>query len=428
MDSVQPAAARLGDGRTCGTQTAQLRGRDICLLGGGDVSQKAQIEARSFRVFTATNRIITGIGSIERLGEEAKALGTKALLVTGTTALKHHGLLDRIVGSLQSAGVNVVLYNKVEPEPTLRMVEKGIFEVLQHKCDLVIGIGGGSAIDVGKAIAALSKADGAVKEYFNGRRLTRKGLPYIAVPTTSGTGSEATAISVLTDEETGSKVGMKDPLMQPDAAIVDPELAVTAPPHVTAHSGMDALTQAVESYTSRYSTPITAPLALQAVRLISGSLVAAYLDGHDIGARADVAYGSLLAGIAFNVSRLGLVHGIANPMGGATGKPHGLICGVLLPHVMKFNLPVAAERYAEIAAAMGIPVAGLSTREAAGKAIARVEDMRRQLEVPKGLRDIGVGEADIPRIAEETFRSGSTTANPRSVTYEDVVEFLRQIL
>ncbi|NPV53530.1 MAG: iron-containing alcohol dehydrogenase [Firmicutes bacterium] len=381
--------------------------------------------------FQTAGRIIYGRGSISQLSGEAARLGRKALLVTGMSSLKRLGVLDKVISPLQCKGVEVVLFNKVEAEPSIRTVELGIEEARRHHCDLVISIGGGSAIDVGKVVAGLVMAPGSVKEYFLGEReIVEKGLPFIAIPTTAGTGAEVTMNSVLTDPEELVKQSIRSPFLLADVALVDPELTLTLPPHITAYSGMDALTQAIEGFTSKGAGPVTDALALRAAELIGRNLLRAYEVPGDIEAREALATGSLMAGMAFASARLGAVHGLAHPIGVRYHKPHGLVCAVLLPGVMRFNLPVVTGKYAEVAAALGAGEAG--TASAAGipaeAGIRFIEHLLDRLGIPRKLSGIGLVEEDIAKIAEEALPSGSTKANPRDVTHEDLVNILRQNL
>jgi alcohol dehydrogenase class IV len=285
------------------------------------------------------------------------------------------------------------------------------------EADSVIGIGGGSVLDVAKGAAALAGTGATAAEYFAGRPIPERGRPILALPTTSGTGSEVTWVCVLVDHATRRKASVRGPGMMPAAAIVDPELTVSCPPAVTAHSGMDAFVQAVESFTSRGANPMTDALSLEAALLAARWLETAVQEPGHREAREGMALASMMAGLALNTSRLGLVHGLAHPLGAVTSTAHGLLCGLLLPPVIRFNREAAGEKYARLAGALGIP--HQSPREAAEALAAWVEDLLRRLRIPLRLGEVGFDPADLDWVAQETMPSGSTKANPRPVTLDD---------
>lgn len=373
-------------------------------------------------------RIKFGWGTLGSIGSEAKKLGNKALVVTGRSFLARTGILDRIKASLEEAGVEAVLFQEVEAEPSLETVERGRKLLAQEACDLVIGAGGGSSLDAAKAIAGLAREGGTVHDYFAGRAIEKPGLPWIAVPTTAGTGAEATKNSVLSDYKNKVKKSIRSDYWVSSLVIWDPELTVHKSPSLTAATGMDALTQAIESYTSRGANPFTDNLARQAVYLIGNSILTAYREGDNREARENMALGCLLAGIALANARLGVVHGMAHPVGIHYELAHGLVCGVLLPYAMEYNLEVVADKYADVAALMGLDTSGLDTKAAAQLAIDRVREINREMGIPAKLGEVGLREEDFAYIIEETMPSGSTKANPREVTPEGVEDILQRNL
>ncbi|MGI6144097.1 MAG: iron-containing alcohol dehydrogenase family protein [bacterium] len=373
-------------------------------------------------------RIKFGWGQIGTIGPEAKKLGNKVMVVTGRTFLARTGILDQIRASLEEAGVEAVFFQEVEAEPSLETIERGRKILAQEGCDLVIGVGGGSSIDAAKAIAGLAREEGTVWDYFAGRAIVNPGLPWIAVPTTAGTGAEATKNSVLSDYASKVKKSIRSDYWVSSLVIWDPELTTHMSPRLTAATGMDALTQAIESYTSRGANPFTDSLVRQAISLIGNNILTAYREGQNREAREKMALGCLLAGIALANARLGVVHGIAHPVGILYKLAHGLVCGVLLPYAMDYNLEVAAGKYADVAALMGLDTGGLDSREAARMAIDRVRELGREMEIPARLGEVGLKEADFSFIIKETMPSGSTRANPREVTPAGVEEILRQNL
>ena len=361
-------------------------------------------------------RTIFGWGKIGEIGAEAKKLGKKALLVTGRSFVVQSGVLDEIVLSLQGVGLEAVLFPQVEAEPSLATIERGRSLLSQEGCGVVIGIGGGSALDAAKAVAGLAREDGSVQDYFAGREITRSGLPWIAVPTTAGTGAEVTKNSVLCDYENQIKKSIRSDYWVADLVLWDPQLTSHMPPELTATTGMDALTQAIESYTSRWANPFTDSLARQAISLLGGNILTAYRVGEDRGAREGMALGCYLAGIALANARLGVVHGLAHPLGIMYRLAHGLVCGVLLPYALEYNLAVATEKYADTAALLGLDTDGLTSEEAARLALDRIMELKKMMGMPRGLGELGLKEEDFDFIVRETLPSGSTAANPRKVT------------
>lgn len=369
--------------------------------------------------FSTPRKIVFGSGSLRDIGKEAAALGSRALLVTGKGFLRKTGRLDEIRGYLQAHGLEVAIFDQSPPEPHLDAVEEGMAECRAHGCDVVIAIGGGSAMDVGKAIASLVHAPGTIHEYFHGREIEKKGLPFIAVPTTAGSGAEVTTNAVLTDAEHHVKGSIRSPHMLADVALVDPDLTLSLPPQVIAYSGMDALCQAVESYVSRTSTPLTDALSGDAAVRLIRNLPHAYGKGDDLNARAEVALGSLMGGIAFSNSRLGLVHGMAHPVGMATGLPHGLICGLLLPPVMRFNMPVSEDKYSVLASRAGFADACAL--------IAEVERLNSLMGLNDRLPDIRMSPDRRRELATQSLTAGSSSFNPRLATVEDIESILASL-
>ena len=371
-------------------------------------------------------RLVFGSGTISDLPEYASQLGTRPLLVTGRGSLRRSGRLDEIVNSLEARELQVAIFEGVEPEPTLNLVERGRQMLRENDCDLVIAIGGGSAMDVGKAIAGLANEPGPAAEYHSGRPLAAEALPIIAAPTTSGTGSEVTPVSVLTDPQRPIKASIHDDKLLPRVAIVDPELTLTLPPRPTADAGLDAFTQALEAYTSIAANFVTDAGALEALRRVGSSLRRAYHRGDDRAARENMSLGSLLAGMALASARLGLVHGLAHPIGLLYHLPHGQACAMLLPHVIRYNMQAAQAKYATAARALGI--SDEADDAAAQRLYEWVSALCEELEVSGSLGEFGATEADFEAIIAAAMKSGSTAHNPRPVTEADLREFLQDIL
>lgn len=368
-------------------------------------------------LFEAPERIVAGWGVISRLGEEAKTVGKNLLLLCSSRTAESEWMKG-IVGQLEREGLTVSVEVCDAGEPTVDAVEKLLRRAENLDADAVIGIGGGSVLDTAKAVAGLKFPDRRpVIDYFYGQPIERRGVPWIAVPTTSGTGSEATPNSVLSDGDKLKQSIRGDRSWIAARIILDPELTVSCPPNVTAWSGMDALTQAIESYTSAKANALTEPYSLKAAVLIAGSLETACREPGHRQARTDMAYGSLLAGIALANARLGIVHGVAHSIGLHFHVPHGLVCGTLLPWAIDFNQDVAGDKYAALARAIG---AGSSARDLADW----VRGLNRRLNIPSSIREFGVNKEDVPRIVEESMPSGSLKANPKPVSREELAGFL----
>lgn len=373
--------------------------------------------------------VVTGEGCLGELGRRAAALGRRALLVCGHNSLKASGQLDRALNLLSGVGVQTIVYDAVRSEPTLDMAQQGLELARAEQVELLIGIGGGSALDVAKAIAGLFPYPGTVGEYFRGERAIQGGgLPWIAVPTTAGTGAEVTSNAVLSDPQTQVKSSLRHDGWYAHTALVDPELTLSAPPAVTAAAGSDALVQAIEAYTSIGAMPVTDALAMRAIELIGRSLRIACQDGQDRAARADMLYGSLLAGMALANARLGGVHGMAHPLGERFHIPHGVICGLLLPWVMTYNLDYAKTKYATIARLLGIDTQKMSDEQAAQAAIQAIRALFAEIGIPDRLSPLGVTPADFPTIIQESLPSGSLKHNPRPLKAGDVEAILKMAM
>lgn len=381
--------------------------------------------------FTTPTRIVAAWGAATngRLAQEAARLGRRPLVVAGKS-LQASGTLDTILTTLRGAGLSPAVYTGVPPEPDLAALQICTDAVTSADADSVIAIGGGSVLDVAKGAAALAGTGHAAQEFFDGKLPVPETVkrPILAVPTTSGTGSEVTWVGVYTDKAAARKASIRGSAMMPAIALLDAQLTVSCPSDVTIHSGMDAFVQAVEAYTSVGANPLTDALALEAARLASFHTVAVVAASPtDRAGRESMALGSLMAGLALNTARLGLVHGLAHPLGAVTGAAHGLICASLLVPVMRFNRDAASAKYARLASELlGEKVAGLLDEDATDYLIDEIEaSLRGPLRVPLSLRDLGVEQSDLQKIADESMVSGSTKANPRPVTVTDALRVLQ---
>lgn len=359
--------------------------------------------------FVTPGRVVVewGAATNGRLADEAKRLGTRPLVVAGAS-LRQSGRLDAILATLHAAGLSPTVHIGVPPEPDLDALQAAMDAA--EGADSVIAIGGGSVLDVAKGAAALAGTGHSARDYHAGKVPVPDAVhrPILAAPTTAGTGSEATWVGVYTDKAARRKASIRGGAMLPRVALLDAELTVSCPPPVTAHSGMDAFVQAVEAYTSAGANPLTDALALRAAGMTAEHLRAAYNDGANRPAREAMLLGSYMAGVALNTSRLGLVHGLAHPIGALTGAAHGLLCGLLMPPVMRFNAEVASAKYARVASESGV-----------GALLTSVEEWLGDLGIPRCLSEIGLREAHIDAVVKEAMVSGSTKANPRPVTDAD---------
>jgi alcohol dehydrogenase class IV len=379
--------------------------------------------------FYLPTEIVTGTGTFGELGTYAARCGKRAMLVCGAHSLRRTGRLDRALEHLRAAGLATAVYDAVAGEPTLDLIQAGLDRARAEQVELVIGIGGGSAMDVAKAIAGLYTHPGTVYDYHRGQvKVSGGGLPWIAVPTTAGTGAEVTKNAVLLDDERQNKASLRDDGWYARVALVDPELTLGAPPEVTAASGSDALTQAIESYTSIGASAVTDGLAYEAIRRIARSLgraVRGAREGNeDLEARADLLYGSTLAGAAMANARLGGIHGIAHPLGALYHIPHGLVCGLLLPYVMAYNLDDAGTKYARLAPLLGVDAHGMDEGRAASAAVEKVRELIAAVGIPRHLEPLGLKRSDYAAIVEGALPSGSFKHNPRPLGAADVEAIL----
>jgi alcohol dehydrogenase len=377
-------------------------------------------------VFQPMPRIVQGWGALEKnLQPEVSRFSVKKVLIVTDPGLVSSGIPDRVRNALGEK-YSVDIYGDSEADPSVESVDKCAAYVRENKFDLLIGLGGGSPIDTAKCASILATNPGNTIDYLGIENVPKPGLPKILIPTTAGTGSEVTNVAVLSLKADRTKKGIVSRHIMAQTAILDAELTVGLPSKVTAATGMDALTHAIEAYVSRYAQPMTDYFALEAIRRISRSLCCAVHFGQNVAAREDMLVGSLYAGLAFGSAATGMVHGLAMPLGGLYNIPHGIANAVLLPHVMRFNLVAATQRFANIAEAFGQPVKGLSIRDAAERAVGAVECLSRDIGIPRYLDDLGIPRSGIAEIARDGMtNSRQVLPNPRDVTLEGLVSILR---
>lgn len=379
--------------------------------------------------FTLPRDLYYGKGSLETL----KTLkGKRAIIVVGGGSMKRFGFLDKAVAYLKEAGIETQLFENVEPDPSVETVMRGAEAMRQFQPDWIISMGGGSPIDAAKAMWAFYEYPETTFEDlitpFNFPELRQKAK-FLAIPSTSGTATEVTAFSVITDYAKGIKYPLADFNITPDVAIVDPDLAETMPAKLTAHTGMDALTHAIEAYVSTLNSPFTDPLALKAIHMVFDYLPASYQG--DMAAREQMHYGQCLAGMAFSNALLGIVHSMAHKTGAAfsTGHiPHGCANAIYLPYVIQYNAKdaTALKRYADIARSVGIE--GDSDEDLMKKLCAKIDEYNVQLNIPKTLKEFGINEAEfkekVAKIAELAVGDACTGSNPRAITPAEMEKLL----
>lgn len=389
--------------------------------------------------FVTPPRLVASWGAATdgRLAAEAARLGKRPLVVAGGS-LRRSGALDDLLVTLRQVGLNPTVHEGVPPEPDVDALQACLEAVERDQADSVLGIGGGSVLDVAKGAAALAGRGATARDFFTGRQTVPEtgGLPILAAPTTAGTGSEATWVGVFTDKqaEQKRKASIRGGAMMPAVALLDAELTVSCPPHVTAQSGMDAFVQAVESYTSNGANPFTDALSFKAAAQCGAWIEAAVSgtgDDHRT-ARERMLLASYMAGAALNTSRLGLVHGLAHPIGAVTGAAHGLICGLLMPAVMRFNREDEATnvRYHNVARWLGFGPTNdpLASTDIVGDFITAIEVRLDALGIPRRLSEIGLSGEDLGYIAREAMSSGSTKANPRPVSEAEAYAVAASVL
>lgn len=372
------------------------------------------------------NLILAGFGALEKMGEEARNLDVKKALMVTDTGIQASGIGEQVERVLRNNGVTVTVFDKVQSDPDIACCESCICEAKKGDYELIVGVGGGSPMDIASVTSLMITNPGSVHDYFGVNLLKNPGIPTFLIATTSGTGAEVTPNAILTDPEAKLKKGIVSPYILPRAAIVDPMLTVSMPPRVTSFTGMDALTHAIESYTSMNATPLTDMYAREAIRLIGRSLRTAVAKGERLDARAEMSLGSLYAGISLANAGVGAVHALAYPLGGEFNIPHGIANGLLLPYVMNFNLVGDVEKFADIAGLLGEQVEGMSRIVQARMAAAAVKKLVDDVDMPKSLSELNVPEDAIEGLAEAAMKvTRLMVNNPRNMTKDDAVNIFK---
>ena len=369
-------------------------------------------------LFRIPTRISFGRGIALTVADPLRQIGAKRVLLVTDAGVRGAGLVAPIEAALRDAKIPYEIYDEVVPDPGVAEVDRALARAKAYGADAFVAVGGGSSIDTAKMAATLLNNGGSVLDYVGIDKVPRPAAPVVAIPTTAGTGAEITINSVIADPAQHKKLVVISPNATAAYALEDPDMTRTLPPFVTAITGMDTLVHAVESYAGKGSYPMTAALALRAIRDVGASLARAVKDGTDMEAREGMMRAVVSASVAFSNTRLGNVHAMALPLGGWAHVAHGTAVAIVLPHVMDFNRTAAPERYAEVGEALG-------ARKDAAAAVRRVFDLNAEIGIPSGLRNVGVTDDLIPAMTKDTMSSANVGLNPRATTAADIEALFR---
>ncbi len=372
-------------------------------------------------VLYAPNKIMVGLNTTASVAEEVQRLGGSRVLIVTDPGVTQAGLIMPVESSLKSKGIDYIIYDGVEPEPPSKVIDRGAEIFRKEECRLILGVGGGSSLDVAKGVSILAANKGRILDYCGVDQVPQRGAPMILMPTTAGTGSEVTRVLVLTDEEQKIKNVVFTPFALADAAIVDPKLTVSLPPHVTADTGIDAIVHAIETYVSMNATVFSDILAERAIEWIARYLPVAWAKGSNTDARYYMSLAATLAGVAFGSGGLGAVHALAYPLGTEYHMTHGRTNAIMLPHIIRYNIAGNHEKYARVAALMGQEIEGLSPMEAAESAVAAIQELLDAVNVSYHLKDYGIPEEDLPKLVAGAMKQSRLfIPNPRDLNESDV--------
>ncbi|MGY0216146.1 L-threonine dehydrogenase [Endozoicomonadaceae bacterium StTr2] len=361
-----------------------------------------------------------GQGCVESSITDIAKLGFKKALIVTDAVLNQIGLVGSVAEKLGEQGIESVVFDGTQPNPTCGNVEAGLKLLQENDCDFVISLGGGSPHDCAKGVALVAANGGNIRDYEGVDVSAKPQFPLVAINTTAGTASEITRFCIITDEERHVKMAIVDKNTTPLMSVNDPELMTGMPKGLTAATGMDALTHAVEAYVSTIATPVTDCCAIKAIELIRDNLETAVKDGQSMEAREAMAYAQLLAGMAFNNASLGYVHAMAHQLGGFYDLPHGVCNAVLLPHVQSYNAQVCPQRLADVAVALGADITGMTAEEGAAKAVELIKELSARIDIPAGLKQLGVKEEDFPTLTENALKDACGLTNPKQATAEEI--------
>ena len=371
---------------------------------------------------------LMGADCLKDAGDQVGELGFKKALIVTDKVLGQIGIVKKVTDVLDNKNIEYAIYDETKPNPTVKNVNDGLALLKEKECDFVISLGGGSAHDCAKGIALLATNGGEIKDYEGVDKSKKPQLPMVGINTTAGTGSEMTLFAIITDEERHIKMALVDKHLTPIIAVNDPMLMLAMPKSLTAATGMDALTHAIEAYVSTSATPITDACAEKAIELISNYLVNAVENGQDVEARDMMAYAEYLAGMAFNNASLGYVHAMAHQLGGFYNLPHGVCNAILLPHVQEYNKATSASRLAKIAKIMGGNIEGLTDEQGADLCIDMIKSLSQTIGIPEGLGVLGVKESDFETLATNALNDACSLTNPRKGNLEEVIAIFKEAM
>ncbi|UUM32744.1 L-threonine dehydrogenase [Vibrio japonicus] len=363
---------------------------------------------------------LMGAGCLTDAADNIQSQGFKKGLIVTDKILNQIGVVKKVQDLLTERGVGTVVFDGTQPNPTISNVNDGLELLKSNDCDFVVSLGGGSPHDCAKGIALVASNGGKIGDYEGVDQSAKPMLPLIAINTTAGTASEMTRFCIITDEERHIKMAIVDKHTTPLVSVNDPELMLAKPASLTAATGMDALTHAVEAYVSTAATPITDAVAIKAIELIHAHLRTAVSNGDDLEAREQMAYAQFMAGMAFNNASLGYVHAMAHQLGGFYDLPHGVCNAILLPHVQRYNAQVVPARLRDVAKALGVNVEGMTPEQGADAAIDAIVSLAKDVGIPAGIQELGAKSEDIPTLADNALKDACGFTNPKQATHEEI--------
>lgn len=371
---------------------------------------------------------LMGPGCLDEVGDEILSLELKKALIVTDKMLVKIGLIDKLTNVLNKSNIDYAIFDKTQPNPTVTNVEDGLTILKENNCDFIISFGGGSPHDCAKGIGIVAGNGGCIKDYEGVNKSKKSMLPLVAINTTAGTASEMTKFCIITDEDRHIKMAIVDNHTTPTVSVNDPLLMVEKPASLTAATGMDALTHAIEAFVSTQSTPVTDACALMAIELICTHLKDAVANGSNVDARDKMAYAQFLAGMAFNNASLGYVHAMAHQLGGFYDLPHGVCNAILLPHVQEYNSKVVPHKFVEIAKAMGEDIDNISNEKAAIKVIDAIKRLSKEIGIPSGLKELNAKEEDLTILSKNALKDACGFTNPKQASLEEIIEVYKNAM
>jgi len=371
---------------------------------------------------------LMGAGCLKDAADSIQSQGFKKGLIVTDKILNQIGVVKQVQDLLTERDVATVVFDGTQPNPTITNVNDGLALLKENECDFVISLGGGSPHDCAKGIALVASNGGKIGDYEGVDQSAKPMLPLVSINTTAGTASEMTRFCIITDEERHIKMAIVDKHTTPLMSVNDPELMLAKPASLTAATGMDALTHAIEAYVSIAATPITDAVAIKAIELIQAHLRTAVKNGENLEAREQMAYAQFMAGMAFNNASLGYVHAMAHQLGGFYDLPHGVCNAILLPHVQRYNAQVCPERLRDVAKAMGVDVEGMSAEQGAAAAIDAIVELAKDVGIPSGIKELGAKLEDIPTLADNALKDACGFTNPKQATHEEISKIFEEAM